>query len=72
MLRYFLDVIEHYGGSNELMKVLSRVGAVSSEDMYGRLVTYVSQTREKEMEAEFNPQAFKLASVDNIDMLPQF
>jgi hypothetical protein len=66
------DVVKHHGGSSELIKVLNRVGAVSSEDTHGRLVTYISQQREKEMEAEFNPQAFKLASVDNIDVLSQY
>lgn len=66
------DVIQHYGGSSELIKELNRVGAVSSEDTHGRLVTFISQQRGKEMEAEFNPQAFKLASVDNIDVLSQY
>ena len=67
-LTVLTDVVKHYGGSSELIKVLNRVGAVSSEDTHGRLVTFISQQREKEMEAEFNPQAFKLASVDNIDI----
>ena len=66
------DVVKHHGGSSELIKILNRVGAVSSEDTHGRLVTFISQQREKEMETEFNPQAFKLASVDNIDVLSQY
>ena len=45
---------------------------MSSEDTHERLVTYISQQREKEMEKDFNPQAFKLASVDNIDVLSQY
>ena len=64
-----LDVVKHYGGSSELIKVLNRVGAVNSEDTHGRLVTLIAQQREKEIEAELSPQAFKLASVDNIDVL---
>ena len=66
------DVVKHHGGSSELIKILNRVGAVSSEDTHGRLVTFISQQREKEMETEFNPQAFKLASVDNIDVLSHY
>ena len=66
------DVVKHHGGSSELIKILNRVGAVSSEDTHGRLLTFISQQREKEMETEFNPQAFKLASVDNIDVLSQY
>ena len=46
---------------------------MSSEDTYyGRLVTnvysYHNKGLEKKMETEFNPQAFKLASADNIDV----
>ena len=60
-----------HGGSSELIKVLNRVGAVSSEDTHGRLIIFISQQREKKMETEFSPQAFKLASVDNTDVLSQ-
>ena len=42
------------------------------EQVHGRLVTFISQMREKEMEEEFNPQAFKLASMDNTIVLPPY
>ena len=32
----------------------------------------IAQQREKEIEAELSPQAFKLASVDNIDVHSQY
>ena len=46
-----------------------RFGAVASEDMHSRLVTNVASIREQEINLEFTPQAFLLASLDNIDVL---
>lgn len=66
------DAIKHYGGSSDLIKVLNRVGAVSSEDAHSRLVTDVSQQRETELEKELNTPAVKLASIDNIDVLSKY
>ena len=66
------DVIKQFGGSSELIKMLNRLGAVASEDTHGRLVTFVSAQREMKQKEELNSSAFKVASVDNIDVLSHF
>ena len=63
------DVIKAGGGSSECVKILNRFGAVASEDTHSRLVTFVSSMRANEIYLELTPQAFRLASLDNIDVL---
>ena len=60
--------VTHYGGSRELIRLLNsyRLGAISSEDTHGRLVTFVSSQREKGIKKELSSSAFK---IDNIDVL---
>ena len=52
------------GGSQELVRLLNRVGAVASLDTVNRLNTQVAVRRGK-----LKPDAFTIASVDNIDIL---
>ena len=52
------------------MKILNRFGAIASKDTHSRLVTYVSSIREKEIKLEMTPDVFRLASIDNDDILP--
>ena len=66
------DTIKYYRGSSELIRVLNRVGAVASEDTHARLVTYVSEQRKREIKEELNTDAFKVPSVDNIEVLLQY
>ena len=64
------DVIKAGGGSSESVKILNRFGAIASEDTHSRLVTHISSIREKEIQLEMTPDAFRLASIDNVDVLP--
>ena len=63
------DVIKAGGGSSESVKILNRFGTIASEDTHSRLVTFVSSMRTNEIYLELTPQAFRLASLDNIDVL---
>ena len=59
-----------HGGSLELVRILNRVGAVSSLDTNSRLATMVVQQRLKRgIEPELEPNKFTVISVDNIDIL---
>ena len=48
---------------------MNRFGAIASEDTHSRLVTHVSSTREREIKSELTPNTFRVASIDNIDVL---
>ena len=63
------DVVKAGGGSSEVVKILNRFGAIASEDTHSRLVTHVSSTREREIKSELTPNTFRVASIDNIDVL---
>lgn len=63
------DVIKAGGGTSETVKILNRFGAIASEDTHSRLVTYVSAQRANEIDLELTPCAFRLASLDNVDVL---
>ena len=63
------DVIKAGGCTSETVKILNRFGAVASEDTHSRLVTCVSSQRASEIDLELTPCAFRLASLDNVDVL---
>ena len=63
------DEIKAGGSSSECVRILNRFGAVACEETHNRLVTHVSSTRKNEIHLELTPQAFRLASLDNIDVL---
>ena len=64
------DVVKAGGDSSELVKSLNRFRAVASEDTHSRLVTSISSIREKEIQLEMTPDVFRLASIDNVDVVP--
>ena len=58
------------GGSQELVRLLNRVGAVASLDTVNRLNTQVAVKRRTQgIISELKPDAFTIVSVDNIDIL---
>ena len=66
------DVVKSHGGSSELVAILNRLGAIASEDTHSRLVTYVAEKREEELLQELTPNAFCVASTDNVDIVPTY
>lgn len=64
-----MPVVKANGGSSELIKILNRLGAITSEDTHSRHVTCVSLERESEIKSELTPNAFRVASIDNVDVL---
>ena len=51
------------------LRILNRFGTVASEDTYSCLVTFVSSMRANEIYLELTSQAFRIASLDNINVL---
>ena len=59
------DVVEVCGGSRQLMRILNRLGCVSSPDTHDRFVTEHAQIKRK-------TSIFTVASVDNFDVLQSY
>ena len=70
-LHYILaDAIELYGGARKLIKLFNRLGIVCSTDTHDRIVTEIAENeRVKQISQSLIPNAFTVASVDNIDIL---
>lgn len=70
-LQYLLsDAVLCLGGSTELLKILNRIGAVSSLDTHDRVATYaVSERIAQGICSELQPQTLTVTSIDNIDIL---
>ena len=59
-----------HGGSQELVRILNRVGAVASLETNRRLATLVVQERMSNgIIAEIHPKSLSVVSIDNIDIL---
>ena len=64
------EAILCHGGSQELVRILNRVGAVASLETNRRLATLVVQQRmSKGIIAEIHPKLLSVVSIDNIDIL---
>ena len=64
------DIIETCGGSRELIRILNRMGFVSSPDSHDRFVTFHAEAeRDKHLWTKISPSVVTVASVDNFDML---
>ena len=67
------DVIEVCGGSRLLLRVLNRLGCVSSPDTHDRFVTQHAEVRRQmSIWNELPKSVFTIASVDNFDMLQSY
>ncbi len=67
------DIVETNGGSRQLLKILNRLGCVSSPDTHDRFVSMHTQnTRETCVWTELVPSIFTTASADNFDMLQSY
>ena len=64
------DVDETGGGSRQLLKILNRLGCVSSPDTHDRFVSmHANDNRERNVWTVLSLTAFTVASVDNFDIL---
>ena len=64
------DVVEVCGGSRQLMRILNRLGCVSSPDTHDRFITErAEKKRQQSIWEEIPAKIFTVASVDNFDML---
>ena len=67
------DVVEVCGGSRQLLKILNRIGCVSSPDTHDRFVTHHAELqRQTSVWDEMSEQTFTIASTDNIDKLQSY
>ena len=67
------DVVEVCGGSRQLLRILNRLGCVSSPDSHDRFITEHAETkRHKSIWEEIPPNVFTVASVDNFDMFHSY
>ena len=67
------DVVEVCGGSRQLIRILNRLGCVSSPDTHDRFVTEHAQIkRQRSIWEEIPHNVFTVASVDNFDMLQSY
>ena len=58
------------GGTNDLVRIINRVGVAASLDTANRLCTdMVIKRQQKGIVRELNPKALAIASIDNIDIL---
>ena len=63
------DLILCHGGTTELVTVLNRFGAVASADTHSRFLQDLSADRKAMLDHNLSPNAFRIVSVDNIDVL---
>ena len=64
------DLVESHGGSNELITMLNRFGAVACVDTHRRYVQYqIKQKVSSGFLSDLNMDRFTIASVDNINFL---
>jgi len=64
------DAIVTHGGTLELVHLFNRVGAVASVEAHERLMKSVVKAREKQgYFADLTPGAFRVVSIDNIDIM---
>ena len=69
-LQYLLsDAVLCLGGSTERLKILNRIGAVSSLDTHDRVATYaVGEHIAQGFRSELQPQTLTVTSLDNIEI----
>lgn len=63
------DKIEVCGGSQKLMRIFKRLGAVSSPDTHDRFVTDILLVWKHYIWYDLSNETLTIASADNIDML---
>ena len=63
------DLILCHGGTTELVTVLNRFGAVASADTHSRFLQDLSADRKVMLDCNLTQNAFRIVSVDNIDLL---
>ena len=63
------DLILCHGGTTELVTVLNRFGAVASADTHSRFLQNLSADRKVLLDRNLSPNAFRIVSVDNIDLM---
>ena len=67
------DVVEVCGGSRQLLKILNRIGCVSSSYTHDHFVTLQAELqRNKSIWEELSDKIFTIASTDNFDMLQSY
>ena len=67
------DAVEVSGGSRQLLKLLNRLGCVSSPDTHDRYVTSIAElNRQTSIWDHIPSDTFTVASVDNFDMLQSY
>ena len=67
------DIVESYGGSTQLVKVLNQLGVCSSADTPARSIQYrVQELKERAPEQDCLPNATRVISTDNIDFLHSY
>ena len=67
------DVVEVCGSSRQLLKMLNRIGCVSSPDTHDRFVTHHAELqRHTNVWNEIPEHTFTIASTDNIDKLHSY
>ena len=70
MYNLLADVVEVFGGSRQLLRILNRLGCVSSPDTHDRFVAQHAEARcQKSIWDELPNNVFTVTSVDNFDML---
>ena len=64
------DTVEMCGGSRVLMKIMNRLGVVTSSDTHDAFVTRIARSqRHRTVWDDVESDVFTAASVDNFDML---
>ena len=63
------DLIDSQGGSNELIRLLNRLGAVASVETHRRYVQFQLEKLASGILQSMDLSFFTVASVDNIDFL---
>ena len=64
------DVVDTHGGTQELIQILNRFGAISSADTHARYVDFIVKNT-KNKHHSINVNDFLVASMDNIDFAMQ-